>query len=258
MFSRKILYSGLLIVSALAFAVACTAAGAPLSAVAGGQGGTSNASGVAQVGVTTGRGITVVGVGKASGTPDVAHITIGVDTDSDSVQNAVESSRDRMTALLEALKAAGIADSDIRTTNYSVYTQQQPIEGRATFTLTYRVSNQVDVTVRDVDTLGDVLDQAVAAGANNIYGVSFSVEDTSKLEADARTKAIADAKARATSLAQLAGVEVGEVVSISEVIGGGVQPLYRDAAMGMGGGGTPIQPGELSVDMSVQVTFAIK
>ena len=259
MFSRKILYSGLLIVSALAFAVACTAAAAPLNAVAGGPGTGASTIATPQASVTTGRGITVVGTGKASGTPDVAHITIGVDTDSESVQKAVASSKDKMTALLEALKTAGVADKDIRTSNYSVYTQQQPsVDGRTTVTVSYRVSNQVEVTVRDVNKLGDILDKSVAAGANNIYGVTFSVEDTSKLEADARAKAIADAKARAASLAQLAGVEVGDVQSISEVIGGGVQPLYRDAAVGMGGGGTPIQPGELSVDMSVQVTFAIK
>lgn len=258
MFSRKILYSGLLILSALAFAVACTAAAAPMNAVAGGPSGTVAASGLPQANSTGGRSITVVGTGKASGAPDVAHISVGVDTDSDSVQNAVEASKDKMTALLDALKAAGVADKDIRTTNYSVYTQQQPSpDGRTILSVSYRVSNQVEVTVRDVSQLGDILDKAVAAGANNIYGVSFSVEDTSKLEADARAKAIEDAKARAASLAQLAGVEVGDVQSISEVIGS-VQPLYRTDAVGMGGGGTPIQPGELSVDLSVQVTFAIK
>lgn len=254
MFSRKILYSGLLIISALAFAVACTAAAAPINAAAGGGAGVQ-----AQQGGSVTRGITVVGVGKAAGTPDVARISVGVDTDSDSVQKAVDDNKAKMAALLEALKQLGIAEKDIRTSNYSVYTQQQPSpDGRTTLSVSYRVSNQVEVTVRDVSQLGDILDKAVAAGANNIYGVNFSVEDTSKLEADARAKAIADAKARAASLAQLAGVEVGDVLSISEVIGG-VQPLYRtDVAMGLGGGGTPIQPGELSIDMSVQVTFAIK
>ena len=123
--------------------------------------------------------------------------------------------------------------------------------------MTYHVTNQVEVTVRDVSKLGDILDKAVASGANNIYGVNFSVDDTSKLEADARAKAIADAKARAASLAQLAGVQLGDVVSVSEVIGSN-GPVYAAMASGMGGGGTPIQPGELNVNMSVQVTFAIK
>jgi uncharacterized protein YggE len=117
----------------------------------------------------------------------------------------------------------------------------------------------VNVTVRDVNTLGDVLDKAVAAGANNIYGISFSVDDTTKLQADARAKAVADAKSRAESLAKLAGVTLGDVVSVSEVIGSSV-PMYDAprAAMGMGGGGAPVQPGEMEVSMSIQVTFAIK
>jgi uncharacterized protein YggE len=123
------------------------------------------------------------------------------------------------------------------------------------------VNNQVNVTVRDVAKLGDVLDKTVAAGANNIYGVNFSVDDTSKLEADARAKAIADAKARAENLAKLTGVTLGDVLSVSEVIGG-ASPIFEGArasvAMGLGGGGAPIQPGELEVNMNVQVTYAIK
>ena len=121
----------------------------------------------------------------------------------------------------------------------------------------YHVTNQVDVTVRDVNQLGDVLDKAVAAGANNIYGVNFSVEDTAKLEADARAKAVADAKARAQELAQLNGVQLGEVLSVSEVIGGSAFPMDY-GAKGMGGGGTPVQPGELEMSLSIQITYAVK
>jgi uncharacterized protein YggE len=106
--------------------------------------------------------------------------------------------------------------------------------------------------------VGDVLDGAVSAGANSVYGVSFEVEDTSKLEASAREKAIADANARAASLAQLAGVSVGQVLTISEVVGG-PGPLVLERAVALGaGGGTPIQPGEFEVNVSVQVTYAIQ
>jgi uncharacterized protein YggE len=202
----------------------------------------------------------VVGVGTASGTPDVAHVNVGIDTESSAVQQAVNDNKTKMAALLDALKGLGIQDKDIQTTNYSVYTQRAPGPNGAPDSgpLTYHVTNQVDVTVRDVSQLGDILDKAVAAGANNIYGVNFSVSDTSKLQADARAKAFADAKARAASLAQLAGVQLGDVVSISEVIGNS-GPIYAaNAAVGMGGGGAPIQPGELQVNMSVQVTFAIQ
>jgi uncharacterized protein YggE len=266
MFSRKLVYFSVLIVAALAFAAAGALAAltsAPTNALAGGGPGRAQAAGiVAQAtGSVIDRGITVVGVGTAAGTPDVAHVSVGIETSAPSVQQAVDDNKGKMAALLEALKALGVADKDIQTNNYSVYTQQGPVAPDGTSdssAVTYHTSNQVEVTVRDVSKLGDILDKAVAAGANNIYGVNFSVDDTSKLEADARAKAIADAKARAASLAQLTGLQLGDIVSVSEVISSNVPMYAADRAVGMGGGGTPIQPGELNVNMSVQVTFAIK
>ncbi len=213
------------------------------------------------------RGITVVGEGKTSGKPDVAHITVGIETQAALLQPAVDENKTKMNALLDTLKAQGIAEKDIRTSNYSVYTERVapstgvPTKGSeplSTDQMIYHVSNQVDVTVRDVNQLGDVLDKAVAAGANNIYGVNFNVEDTAKLEADARAKAVADAQARAQDLAKLNGVQLGDVISVSEVVGGGGVPMLRSAAVGMGGGGTPVQPGELDISVSLQVTYAIK
>ena len=265
MLSHKTFYSVLLIVAVLAFTAGCSAgatpavqASSPLASppAGGGPVTVSPASG------TVGRGITVVGVGKASGAPDVAKISVGVATQADTVQQAVAENKAKMTLLLDALKALGVADKDIQTSNYSVYTERQSVpspEGKGAVGPTiFHVNNQVNVTVRDVNKLGDALDKTVAAGANNIYGISFSVDDPTKLQADARTEAIADAKARAESLAKLAGVTLGDVVSVSEVIGSSVPMYDARAAMGMGGGGTPVQPGELEVSMSIQVTFAIK
>ena len=275
MLGRKMFYSAvLMVVAALAVTLAAGCSAVSRPAVSAGVqampagGGPSGTQPVTLIGPSsqpvapTNRGITVVGVGKASGTPDVANINVGVETQAASVQQAVDDNKAKMTKLLDALKSLGIADKDIRTSNYGVYTQQQPSpEGKSGAGPTsYHVNNQVNVIVRDVAKLGDVLDKVVAAGANNIYGVNFSVADTSKLEDDARAKAIADAKDRAASLAQLAGVTLGDVVNVSEVIGGPV-PVYSvmdSAKTGLGGGGAPIQPGELEVNMSVQVTFAIK
>lgn len=209
------------------------------------------------------RSITVVGQGQASGVPDVAHINIGVDTMGASAQEAVDANRQQMSGLLEELKAMGVADRDIQTSNYSIFTERpqpvMPAEGTAVGSegLIYHVSNQVNVTVRDTSKLGDLLDQAVSAGANNIYGVYFEVSDPSQLESSAREEAISDAKARAESLAQLSGVSLGEVLTISEVVGG-PGPIIERAAVGLGGGGTPIQPGEFQVSVSVQVSYAIE
>lgn len=219
----------------------------------------------AQSGTTpTQRSITVQGQGKASGAPDVAHINIGVETTGTSAQEALNSNRLQMTALLSKLTEMGIAEKDLQTSNFSIYAERtQPgqlkSDGVSTGNeiITYHVSNMVNVTVRDLAKLGDVLDQAVSAGANNVYGVSFEVSDPSTLEAEARSKAIADAKARATDLAKLSDVSVGDVLQVSEV-GGVSGPVYAKASMDSLGGGTPIQPGELEVSLSVQVTYAIK
>ena len=256
MLARKVFYGlvvlvvvAMLSISGLAFALA----GAPRS----------TQPVVEAAAATTGeRGITVVGTGKVTGKPDIARVTVGIETQAPLLQKAVDDNKAKMNGLLDTLKQLGLADKDIRTSNYSVYTERvsPPASGAEVSAnqMIYHVTNQVDVTVRDVNQIGDVLDKSVAAGANNIYGVNFSVEDTAKLEADARAKAVADAKARAESLAQLNGLQLGEVLTVSEVVGGAV-PLYREAAMGLGGGGgTPVQPGELEVSASIQIMYAVK
>ena len=103
----------------------------------------------------------------------------------------------------------------------------------------YHVGNSVSVTVRDLDTVGDVLDAAIAAGANSIYGVNFSVDDPDQVMAEARSLAAEDALARAEELAGLHGVALGEVVSVSEVINGAAVPMFDsvNASMGLGSGG---------------------
>jgi uncharacterized protein YggE len=251
MLARKVLYGLVAVIVIAALSVggfALASANAPRNAQAAAP--------------TTGdRGITVVGIGKVTGKPDVAHVTVGIETQAPSLQTAVDDNKAKMTVLLETLKKLGLADKDIQTSNYSVYTERvtPPAPGAEVSTdqMIYHVTNQVNVIVRDVNQLGDVLDKAVAAGANNIYGVNFSVEDTSKLESDARAKAVADAKSRAEELAQLNGLQLGEVLSVSEVIGGSAFPMDY-GVKGLGGGGTPVQPGELEMSLSIQITYAVK
>ena len=207
--------------------------------------------------------ITVVGGGSASATPDVATAQIGVDTQAASPEQATRQNDESLQAVLAALKAAGIDEKDIQTAYYNLYAEQRfdPATGQPTGQFTYRVSASLSVKLRDLAQVGAVLGDAVKAGANNISGVYFSIEDTVSLQAAARAKAVADAKARAQALAQLSGVQLGEVVSVSEVITGVPGPVYYEAAarMGLGGGGgAPIQPGQLEVSMQVQVSFAIR
>ena len=204
------------------------------------------------------RTITAVGAGSASASPDVATAQIGVETQSSAPEEATLQNEERIKAVVEALKAAGIDPKDIQTTYYNLWAEQRydPEKGQPTGEYVYHVGNGLSVKIRDLSKVGAILSSAVEAGANNISGVSFSIEDTSALEAEAREKAVADAEARAESLARLSGVELGEVVLVSEVIGGPVT-VFAERAMG-GGGGVSIEPGQLEVSMQVQMSFAIK
>jgi uncharacterized protein YggE len=219
--------------------------------------GTSNGYNPAQ-------SITVIGQGKSESKPDVAHVSIGVETSAETVGEAVAQNEAKMSSILEALKAVGIADKDIQTMHYSVqldrFPEPMPRAGDESSEPTpqYRVSNMANVTVRDLDTVGDVLDAVIEAGANNIWGVNFGLEDPATAQAQARSKAIGDANARAQALAELSGVELGPVMSISEVIGGGVAPMPMMAAERASSGAGPISPGEVEISYQIQVTYFIE
>lgn len=217
----------------------------------------------AQTGVPadTPRTISVSGTGVAYGSPDIATAQVGVQTRGEDPGQAMEDNNARMAALIAALKAAGIADKDIQTTNFSVYAQQDynPQTGETLETITYVVDNTVNITVRDLAKLGDVLSGAVEAGANTVYGISFSVENQSALEQTAREQAMTDARARAEALAKLAGVTLDVPLSISENFSGG-EPIYmaRDMAAEAGGSAVPVQTGQIAVNLNVSVTYIIK
>jgi uncharacterized protein len=126
--------------------------------------------------------------------------------------------------------------------------------GGATQHVQYRVSSNVSVTIHDLAKVGPVLDAAVNAGANSVYGVTFTIQNQNALNNQAYTLAMNDADAQASYLAGLAGVTLGPVISVSELIGQGPVPMYSKAAIGGGGG---IQPGELQIDRQLQVIYSI-
>jgi uncharacterized protein len=233
----------------------------------------AKAAPAAQTGSTqpVSRTITVVGRGEVKVKPEVATTTVGVESLGPTVDAAMEDAQARMASILAALKQLGIAEKDIQTSNFSINFERQPTEPKpATAQATpgafeppagfYRVSNMVQVTIRDLTKVGDVIDTAVKAGANNIWGISFGLDDTDALEAQAREAAVADAKARADALASLTGVNVGSVIAISEVIGSQPLPMFASAerAMGLGGGGTPAEPGEVTFTTQIQVIYGIQ
>jgi uncharacterized protein len=205
--------------------------------------------------------ISVTGSGLAYGAPDIAVAQIGVQSRNPEPSAALDDANAKMTAIMAALKELGVADKDVQTSDFSVYAQQDidPQTGQAKATITYIVDNTVSITMRDLTKVGPVLGQVVAAGANNIYGVSYTVSDQSKLEAEARDKAMADAKARAEQLAKAAGVTLDQPMTISEYTNG-PQPVMRaDLAQGAAGAkSVPVSSGQIQVNLQINVTYLIK
>lgn len=207
------------------------------------------------------RTLDVSGVGVVYLSPDVVYINIGVNTQNENAADAVSTNKEQTSAVIQAIKDFGVAEKDIRTTNFSIWANQQYDNfGQATGT-TYTVDNTVIVTMRDVDKLGDLLDDAIAAGANNIYSIQFDREDKDKANEEARALAVENAKKQAQDLADVSGVSLVDIQKISYYESGASQYFYG----GKGGGGgdvanaaVPIQPGQLAVTVTVNMTYSLK
>lgn len=204
--------------------------------------------------------ITVIGDGKVKIKPDIAKANIGVEVLRSSVEEASAANKELIEAVIQTLTEAGIDPADIQTSGFSVYAERYGQDGPLPEDeVNYRVSNNVAVTIRELEKVGEVLDAAMKSGANNIYGIEFSLEDNKDAKSEARKDAVEDAQAKAEELATLTGVKVGNVLSVSEVIGGAM-PFYNmqtTNAFGGGGGDTPIQPGELEIGTQLQITYEI-
>jgi uncharacterized protein len=204
------------------------------------------------------RTITVLGEGEARGKPDVARASLGVEATAERVGPALADANARMRGLLAAIRRSGVADKDIRTTDFSVFFEQDPAPpraGEASRSGRYHVRNSVEVTIRDLARASDVLDAALAAGGNAASGISFAIDDPGPLRASARQAAIVDARSRAEALAHAAGVAVGPVFSISEGGGAGPRPMLARAMAASAG--PPVEAGELSETVQVQVVYEI-
>jgi uncharacterized protein YggE len=238
------------------------------------------------------RGISVSGVGKANGKPNVARSTIGVEARAGTAEAAIGEVNTLMARVIAALKQAGLTDADIRTATLSLnfernYEQPpRPMEmapsaapsvgtaatspGKAKPAVAevaaapppklpqgfYTATNNVEVTIRNLDAAGKVLSAATGAGANQINGLRFELEDPSGLQVEARKKAVADARLRAERLAELAGVKLGPAISITEIDGGNSGPVPAFAMAKMANS-APVEAGELTITSTVQIVYAL-
>ncbi len=205
--------------------------------------------------------ITVTGEGRVDSPPDMATISLGVTTQGTSAAEAMAANSTQLAAVLANLKAAGIEDRFIQTSGLSLnpnwsnsYSNES---GQAPEIMGYVASNNLTVQVNTLDTLGSVLDAAVADGANTLNGVTFGLQEPKPLLDEARKRAVADAKDRATLLTGAAGVTVGPIMTINESSGyTGPQPMFRmDASVASEA--VPVAAGQVSTLVSVTVTWEI-
>jgi uncharacterized protein len=205
--------------------------------------------------------IAVTGRGEVSVRPDTALVRLGAESRRPTLDEATMDVAQRMTTVLERVKALGVSDKDVATVRYAVEPLQPPAPrspdgGDPARIVGYRVSNVVQLKVRDVAAAGRVVDAAAAAGANVIQGVSFTLEDRAAAEAAARARAVASAQRTASELARAAGVGLGRLLSLEE--GVAARPLADGFAVARSTVGPgPIEAGELQVVVTVEARYAI-
>ncbi len=203
-------------------------------------------------------GITVSGIGDASGQPDVVDLDVGVSVLADTVEEATSVAADKAAAVTTALTAAGVSTDDLATIEYSIRPEYD-YSGNEQKLTGYRVTNMIRARLRDIAATGSVLDSLSAAGGDEarVNGLTFAVTDETGLRAQARSAAWEDALAKATQLADLSGQTLGNATSITETVRPPVAPVRMLAADMAMEKSTPIQPGTTTVTVTLEVEFAL-
>jgi uncharacterized protein YggE len=201
--------------------------------------------------------VTVPGEATLAVAPDTARLQAGVISEGRTAREASEANKKTMAAVMAAITSAGIAEKDIQTSRYSIqpiYDQGRPVPGAFKG---FQASNNVTVKIRDLDKIGDIIDQTVAAGANSMGGVEFLVAEPSKMLDAARAEAVADARRKAEILAEAAGVKLGSALTITEQSSGFQYPQLYMRAAGVQAGETPVAAGEMTLRAAVTVSFEL-
>jgi len=212
---------------------------------------------------TTTNTVSFSGEGKVVAKPDVAKIQLSIVTDALTSKTAQDDNSKKSKAVTDYLKKQNIDDKDFKTTGYNIYPQYKYPQYGGQPTITgYQVNQSLEIKVRNLDSVSNILDGVVTAGANQVNGLTFEIDDPDTLKAEARAKAIADAKKKANELQSQVGISLGKIVNFSENTGGYPIPIYYDAKLegrGMGGGGGPTVPtGENEIVVNVSLTYQIK
>jgi uncharacterized protein len=195
-------------------------------------------------------------VGDARIVPDRAMLTVAVESQAPSAAKAGTDNAARQTRVIDAVKAAGVAAAQIRTSGYNVFPEYAQGDGRAPRITGYRAHNSVLIEVRDIAAVGKIIDAALAAGANNIGSVSLFASNTDGARKEALQKAVAKARTEAEAVASAAGGSLGALLELSIEPYGMPQPLMRQAVANMAmADATPIETGELTVNAMVRARW---
>ena len=205
--------------------------------------------------------VSLSGHGEVRSTPDIAFVTAGVTTQGTTAAEALAANTKAMTDLFAALKDAGIEDKDIQTSNFSVQPRYDFSNNQAPKLVGYDVSNNVTVKLKKIETMGALLDKLVQSGSNQITGISFDVSKPDEAMDEARKLATQDATRKAKLYAQAMGIELGNVVQISEGSSAGPSPVpfVRGAAMMKADAApVPVAAGEQTIAADVNIIWEIK
>jgi uncharacterized protein YggE len=202
------------------------------------------------------RTVTGTGTGTVTGVPDTMTLQLGVESHGRTVGDALARNNAQVTKLVQLLTDAGVASKDVQTSGFSISPETDKDSNQVTG---YDVSNTMTVTIRDLSKVGGIVDQATAVAPQDIVvdGLSFSIDDNSKLVAAARVAAVKAAKDQAAQLAAAAGVDLGDLQTITETSEPAPQPL-PSTAQRAGSAAVPVEPGSQQLSVVVSVVYAIK
>lgn len=202
----------------------------------------------------------VTGEGKVTTTPDVASVTAGISVQAPSIKAAQDQINSIINKVTQTLKQNGVDPKDIQTSSYNISPTYDYTGGSQRIT-GYNANTNVLIKVRNLDNVNNVIDTATVNGANQISGISFDVDDKTKVESQARQKAVDEARKKAAEASKIAGFKLGRIINYSENFQGSPRPMplaVESLAKGVGGAPTQIEPGSSEVVVDVTLSYEIQ
>ena len=219
------------------------------------------AEAVNQESTAPGQGIIVSGTGVASAEPDLAIISLGVQVLSPSVGESLNTANSSLDSILQVLSTHNVDEKDTQTRYFNINTQYDYSGEGGPTVAGYEVTNELSVKVRNLESLGDLITDVVDAGGDpiRVNGINFAIEDTAALEDEALALAVADAQAQAERMAELSGVTLGDLQSVSQASGGAspALPIALASAQFARSVPTPIRTGDLEITVNIQALYTI-